>query len=215
MKLFTTKKYSGFTLIELLITSAIIMIVVAGSLVAFLGFQERQKALVAAKSIQQLMRSAQVKARVRDTPTGCASLTGYRVQVGFTESTMQAVCAGVLHGQVRTVHYSDGVSLEAGAGNYMFRTLEGGVTSNIDAPPVLPIPIDDSNISLKSGGATHNFSVTKTGAISNVTTSVGAEPEPGEPAPEPPDEEPLPPVPPPAGGGGVPGPETEPEPPAM
>lgn len=215
MKLFTAKKYSGFTLIELLITSAIIMIVVAGSLVAFLGFQERQKALVAAKSIQQLMRSAQVKARVRDTPTECASLTGYRVQVGLTESTMQAVCNGVLSGQVRSVKYGEGVTLEAGNGTYVFRTLEGGVTSNVDAPPVPPAPIADTNISLKSGGTIYVFSVTKTGAISNITSSVGAEPEPGEPAPEPPDEEPLPPVPPPAGGGGVPGPETEPEPPAM
>lgn len=82
-------KNSGFSLIELLVVTAIMLVVVGGSIAGFVTFRDRQQVTTGSKEIQQLLRSAQAKARVRETPTSCSfdgnRLQGYRVV--FNSST--------------------------------------------------------------------------------------------------------------------------------
>lgn len=91
MRLFQ-KQHHGFTLIELIITVAIMALVVGGSIAGFVGFTERQEVLNTAKEVQQLMRVAQSKARVRDVPMDmagpikCNTLMMYRVYFNGSSS---------------------------------------------------------------------------------------------------------------------------------
>jgi type II secretory pathway pseudopilin PulG len=92
-------KQSGFALIELLVVVGIMIIIVGGSIAGFVTFRDRQQVVSSAKSLQQLLRTAQTKARVRETPTdpSCNAinnrLQGYRVSVGSsTLFTLQPLC---------------------------------------------------------------------------------------------------------------------------
>lgn len=73
----------GFTLIELLIVISIMVLLVGGGIAAFVTFQRNQTILSIAKDAQQYLQTAQVKARVKETPTTCTTaasrLQGYRV----------------------------------------------------------------------------------------------------------------------------------------
>ncbi len=66
----------GFTLIEMLVTMGVMVVVLGGGIVGFIRFNERQTVLEASKQIQTLVRSARVKAQVKDTPEGCSDLGG-------------------------------------------------------------------------------------------------------------------------------------------
>ncbi len=103
-----TTAQSGFSLLELLITVTIMVIIVGGSVAGFMTFQARQEVLTTAKNVQQLVRTAQGKARVRETPTSatltaagfgagtCNSdnsrLQGYRINLSSNVITLVALC---------------------------------------------------------------------------------------------------------------------------
>jgi prepilin-type N-terminal cleavage/methylation domain-containing protein len=89
--------HSGFTLIELLVTISIMALVMGGSIAAYLSFQTKQEVLTAAKNVQQLVRTAQGKARVRETPTSAAcsgvnKLQGYRIKLSGGQIQIIALC---------------------------------------------------------------------------------------------------------------------------
>lgn len=179
----------GFTLLELLIVSVIMLIVTGGSIAALATFQDRQRALVAAKSVQQMMWSGQTKARVRESPSGCNPLNGYRVLVSTSNVQLHAVCNGVLFDHdtatsgtnpLQQINYPTGVRANVGTGEYMFFALEGGVSSGISTTPS-PTALQTRSLTFCSAsGATcptdtpsYTFTVNSFGAISNVSSSFG------------------------------------------
>jgi len=174
----------GFTLLEILIVAVIMLVVTGGAIATLSTFQERQQAVVAAKAVQQLMWSAQTKARVRETPgSGCTTLDGYRVVVGPTSATLQAVCNGGDEvGNEQTQLYPSGVRATTETGTYMFFTLERGVTNSMDVEPVPTAGLTSRTLTFcttaaspcPTGVATFTFDVTSQGAISNVRSSDGA-----------------------------------------
>lgn len=166
-----TSARQGFTLLELLIVSVIMLVVAGGSIAALTTFQERQKALVAAKTVQQMMWSAQTKARVRETPAGCNPLNGYRVVVSANQATLHPICNGSPGSSRQDYRYPSGVTASSTVTLY-FLTLEGGVTNSLSTtPPVTTIwqPTFSS-----TGGPTFSFTITPLGAISNVQSSEGS-----------------------------------------
>lgn len=85
---------AGYSLIELLIAIGILTLVVGGGIAAFITFNDRQALVGAAKQMVTYLRSAQSKARVGDTPSGCDRLQAYRVTVTETSNVvlLEAVC---------------------------------------------------------------------------------------------------------------------------
>lgn len=71
---------SGFSFVELIITVAVLIIVVGGGIAAFFRFNETQSVLAAGKELQTILRSAQTKARVRETPPDCDPALGLPLQ---------------------------------------------------------------------------------------------------------------------------------------
>lgn len=140
----------GFTLIELLIVSSITLIVVAAAIASLTTFQARQRALVAAKNVQQLMWSAQVKARVREVPThvDCQNplnpLRGYYVNVQATSARLYARCGNTNVAVQDELNYPLNVRVSANTGTYMFHTLERGVSKDavgtVPSETTAPVP---------------------------------------------------------------------------
>lgn len=156
------KQLPGFTLIELIITVAISALVVGGSIAGFIGFSDRQEVLNTAKEVQQMMRTAQSRARVRNTPTGCSSLSSYQVSFIGTSSVRLSTVCGVTVTEITTVAFPSGVTINNTTA-LRFTTLEQGVTTSAGAPIT-------SVTYILSEGSTNRFqfTVTSTGSISNV-----------------------------------------------
>lgn len=183
LKTFLHTGKAGFTLLELLIVTSIVLVVTAGSIASFATFSDKQKALVAAKDVQQLLRSAQTKARVKETPLSCNALIGYKVVINGDNATMRAVCQQATGpaemGDTSTVRFS-GVTKTISAnpippGYFVFRSLDGGVTSNDALTPLTPIP--DTTFTFATAGLTgtseYSFTLTSQGALSTVSSDEG------------------------------------------
>lgn len=92
-----SRRNAGFTLIELLVSISIMILLVGGAIAGFITFRDRQLVLSDAKALQQFVRTAQAKARVRETPLGCNTagnrLQGYRVSFNSTtQVTLHPLC---------------------------------------------------------------------------------------------------------------------------
>lgn len=157
------RQQRGFTLLELLITAAISMIVVGGSIAAFVGFTERQEVLNAAQEIQQMFRTAQSKARVRDVPSAaCTTLQGYQVSLSTSGSTLWAICSSPTSTiNIKTYAFPAGVTV-IGTGAVLFTTLENSVTDP-DGNPLATMTYTASK-----GSNSFTFTVSPSGSISNV-----------------------------------------------
>lgn len=83
---------NGFSFIELLITVSILIAVVGGGIASYISFNDRQTVIAATKELQTILRSAQTKARVRETPPACTQASGFPLQ-GW-RVTAQAGVAG-------------------------------------------------------------------------------------------------------------------------
>lgn len=160
MRLLQTQQH-GFTLLELLITAAISMIVVGGSIAAFVGFTERQEVLNAAKEIQQMFRTAQSKARVRDVPGAGCTLQSYQVSLHGTSSKLWAICNPGTSIEIKTYTAPTGVGISGNT--VLFTTLENGVT---DAGGALLL--DAETYTVSKGSNSFTFTVSPAGSISNV-----------------------------------------------
>lgn len=133
----------GFTFIEVLITITLMMIIMGLGIAAFDRFNERQRVVEAALSVQNLMRSAQIKARSGDKPTGCTRLESYRMTLTANSPsvTLSAVCSGPTTTIVReTYTMPSGIVSEANL-SADFYVLRGG--SNVS--PITPIVVKSSN----------------------------------------------------------------------
>lgn len=74
----------GFSLVELMVTVTIMLALTGGGIAGYLNLRSRQNLVNAGKEVEQLLRSAQKKARVGDKPSGCTgALTGYRVSTSL------------------------------------------------------------------------------------------------------------------------------------
>lgn len=147
----------GFTLIEVLVTLSIAMLLTGGGIAAFIRFNDRQSVQTAARQLQTVLRSAQVKARAGETPSGCDRLTGYRVQT--TASNSQVVLSAVCTNGVITHTVSNLPNNVISEGSYAitFANLYGGVTGT-------------TTVTLRTAGAAVNrysFLVTAGGEISD------------------------------------------------
>lgn len=158
------KNHRGFTLLELIITVAIMMVVVGGSIAGFVSFTDRQEVLNTAKEVQQMMRNAQSKARVREVPNiaGCITLEKYRVQYnGSSTFILQAGCKNatgtdVFGSGMRTITLPTGVSVTpSGARSIDFSTLEEGVSGG-------------TTFTFTKGSNVFQFTVSASGSISNI-----------------------------------------------
>jgi prepilin-type N-terminal cleavage/methylation domain-containing protein len=137
------KNNAGFTFIELLVVVGIILALVGGGIAAFIGFNDRQKVVVAAKNLQTLMRSAQTKARAGEGAEACRpnSLRGYEVVRVGSDAVMNRIC--VNSGDVVTsttersrLSLSD-VSVNPSNLRVEFLSLRGGVRVPGDVFPVV------------------------------------------------------------------------------
>lgn len=175
MRLLQTK-YHGFTLIELIITVAISALVVGGGIAGFVGFTERQEVLNTAKEVQQKMRTAQSKARVRDLPNQNCVLASYEVSFGATnnQAILRPICSPTAVAALPAYSFPSGVTIQSkiGAGLYTtpkvirFTTLENGVTDNAVTPALLT---DSVTYKVSEGAIGYIFTVSPNGSISNVT----------------------------------------------
>lgn len=134
----------GYTFIEVLITMSLMLLFIGLGIAAFDRFNDRQKVVEAAIRTQNMMRSAQVKARTGDKPDGCVKLLSYRVNLTANSGNVgvSAVCTtpDVI---IARENYSmpPGVVVES-TQQLDFVVLSGGVT----ASPALPsIIIKSSN----------------------------------------------------------------------
>ncbi len=171
MRLFQ-QHHSAFTLIELLITVAIAAIVVGGSIAGFVRFNERQEVQNTAKEVQQLMRNAQSKARVREVPDSvigerCEKLISYHVgNNNYTYFYIQPHCetalvrAGKLGVEANKVLIPTEITV-SGPIWVRFTTLENGVT--FEATATAPYEYRFEN-----GANKYKFSISANGNISNV-----------------------------------------------
>ncbi len=162
----------GFTLIELLVTVAIMITVLGGGLVGYIGFNQRQVVLESAKRTQSLFRAARAKAQVRDTPAGCATagppataLYGYSVSAETTTPgsvvELRATCGTSQAAATAHATVSDSFVLPSGVSlsqtfAVTYYTLHGG--TNLAS---------DTVIALTDGTRTYQFTVTPGGELTD------------------------------------------------
>lgn len=163
--------HHGFTLIELIITVAIAAMVIGGGIAGFVSFTDRQEVLNTAKEVQQMMRTAQSKARVRDVPSSCTNpdkpLLFYQVEVQSSEAVLRAGCGtfgSPVLVEVNKKTFPNNVTGPASTIILRFTTLEEGVTDGTNL--ILSSP---QTITIKKAGSTSfNFNVAASGQISNI-----------------------------------------------
>ncbi len=157
------RHHHGFTLIEILVTAAIAFLVIGGGIAGFGGFTDRQQVLNTAKELQQVFRSAQSKARVRDVPVGCVSLLSYQVSLTSSSATLTAICGTGGPYTIKTYTFPSGVTVSPTT-TLRFTTLENGVQTSANAP----LPNTVSYVVTNGTGISFTFDVSPTGTISNV-----------------------------------------------
>lgn len=157
--------YSGFSLLELIIATAIVVLVAGGGIAGFVSFTDRQEVLNTALEVQQLMRTAQSKARVRDVPDLCDAtpLTSYQVTVESSSIALVAVCGSSQ--TIKTYTFPNGVTIIPQQ-SIKFATLDQLVTK----PDGSQLPGDPPLITYTISKGTYSFAftVSSTGAISKL-----------------------------------------------
>ncbi len=150
---------AGFTLIELLVSVAIIMVVTGGVMVNYNTYSDAQKIRQAALTVKNNLRYAQSRATNGEKPTsGCTVLTGYRVTFAANSYAIQAQCTEGLVGSQQSVMLERGLSFSPIPSGVLFRVLTRGTDTDVT------IKITGSNRS-------YQFSVTRSGDMSDVTQS--------------------------------------------
>ncbi len=166
---------AGFTLIELLITISIMALVMGGGIAAYLAFQSRQEVLAAAKNIQQLVRTTQGKARVRETPTdpacnGANKLQGYRIKLTGGSIRIIALCGPTFGSfgesvEVYRENFPAGVTYSGSSPTDIdYYTLYKGVYIYPSGPPSSTLEF----ISTSDSNLKYRFTVNNGGSISDV-----------------------------------------------
>ena len=151
---------SGFTLIELMVAVGILLLALGGGMVTYRTFERNQRAQTAAYEVQQFVRTAQLKARVKDTPaTGCESLISYHAKASGGVLTMVPRCRnnGVESDvTAETITKAMPSSISVTNFDVYFQTLGGG--TNLSSPITIEVsnatgtPINTYQIEVGVGG---------------------------------------------------------------
>jgi len=169
MTIFQRQRH-GFTLIELLVTTSIAMLIAGAAIAGFVTFTDRQEVLNAAKEVQQMLRTAQAKARIKDVPKSCSDqslpLARYQVVIDGTTLRLEAFCESLPTTKtviIQKYELPDDVSMSLSpipAAPYtdtiQFKTLEDG--TNLTNPTTLTF----------HGAENYLFTISPRGSISNV-----------------------------------------------
>lgn len=144
-------KIKGFTIIELLVVISIMLVVLGGGIAAFSVFNDKQQITTAAKDLQTMLRSAQVKARSGEGAGDCTDagqkLSGYRVYANSltaidnnSVAIMERVCDGgatllnsssVLTGTTVSDFDMEFISLRGGVTGAGTIIINGNAASNV------------------------------------------------------------------------------------
>lgn len=153
---------AGFTLIELMVAISIMGVLLSLSIAGFIQFQDNQKVLAAAKEVQQLFVNGQVKARVKETPSGCSgSLSGYKLTRSGNTFTLAAACSSDI------VRDSVSVPNVTIWGNF-------GDGDSILFATQYQSSVSPKDLCFSSGTHYYGFSVAAAGQISDVEQGAGA-----------------------------------------
>ena len=174
MKKFINKS-KGFSLVELIVAIAIMVLLLGGGIAAFAKFNDKQKLLSASRELQQLLRTAQTKARAREIPSGGSCDPVSNPIVAYRVLAVEG--AGT---SVRVYPICD-------VTQYNFGDPESDPILNLLLPATIvleePIQVDfmalyggaqisgDSTFHLSSGSNRVVFSISEGGAISDVVES--------------------------------------------
>ena len=122
----------GFTLIELLVTSAIIMILVGGSLAAYNNFNDKQTLDAAAAELKNNLRMARGWAMVVKKAACTNTSGGYKVDFSgiYGDYGIREMCGSSEVGSWQNFSYPGGVS-DNYNGSFIFKPLTGEVGSEI------------------------------------------------------------------------------------
>ena len=168
---------AGFSLIELVVAIGIMIVLIGGGLAAFIRFNQKQQLLSSSRELQQLIRTAQNKAKSREVPEDWGDcdvednpIVAYRVfSVGGDGARIMVlpICGTSLTGYSDPAVDSSFLSMDLTTGVTLvepmqldFLALQGGV-----------INTGASTFHLTFGDYEMMFSVSEGGAISDVVDS--------------------------------------------
>lgn len=155
---------NGYSLIELVVVVGLMVLLMGGGIAAFSSFNDRQKAVEGARTLQSWLRTAQSRARALEKPPGCDQLHSYRVSTITNSDTVEtvAVCNAANDELGATfLTLPEGLTLQTTA-TLDFLVLHGGIEINQSAASAVDLVV--------SGGggfsnSRYGFTVTKGGEI--------------------------------------------------
>lgn len=163
-------RHNGFTLIELIVAVAIMSLLVGGAITGFITFAERQEVQTTAKNLQQLLRTAQAKARIREVPTACTApnkrLQSYRVRLNQTSPDIVMLCGVgadrelIIPTDRESVVIPTGITVTSDAEYIDFYTLHQGVYIGSDV-----LSYSDRLVTIDGDVADWCFTIHTSGAI--------------------------------------------------
>lgn len=158
----STLRQKGFTLIEMIITVSIMLVILGGSIAAFINFNDKQVVQATASEVKQVLKSARTKARVRDNTDqagGCV-LQGYKVETNGSSIETKLLCGpgkfSITEGQNRDT-YQVPTGITVTAMDISFYTLLGSAEVTVPA---------DNIIRINGGSKYYRFEIQGTGEIS-------------------------------------------------
>lgn len=85
---------SGFTLIELLVVASLALLITGIGIANFIRFNERQQLESVGRKVQSMFQTARAKSQIREVPSGCAELMGYKMSKKSTppEFSLSVIC---------------------------------------------------------------------------------------------------------------------------
>ncbi|PIR60442.1 MAG: hypothetical protein COU67_02125 [Candidatus Pacebacteria bacterium CG10_big_fil_rev_8_21_14_0_10_44_54] len=159
---------AAFTLIELLVVTAIMMIVIGGSIAGYIQFSEYQTLVVAGREMENTIKFAQNRARIR-VIENCASenFLGYRAVVSAVGTVdVYALCGSdpasptQAPGAIKTTTPPSELDIAGGAANLDFFTLQSRQPPNVGT----------NLITLATTRHTYSITISSAGVISSAVT---------------------------------------------
>ena len=151
---------AGFSLIELLIVIAISLVLVGGSIAAFLNFSEKRSVTTVVDELKTYFQRAQTKTAAGDLG-GCDQLNGYRVETYVSGSTtfisLQAECTTGIASDAQVNTLADGVTVSPNIDAF-FQVLNAGVQ--------LPSGAASEDITVSNGQNSYLFTIYREGRVS-------------------------------------------------
>lgn len=161
------KKPAGFTIIELLVVISIVLLTIGAGISGFINFNDRQQVQTTVKDVQELMRSAQIKARSGEGANDCGvtnKLKGYQVTSDISAVILNRICVNPSTNVVTSTTERSRVTLNkvtvtrSPSNTITFLALKGGVDLGGGVPILVTVTGQYSS-------ASYQFQVLTTGEI--------------------------------------------------